>query len=99
MCFLIAASQSARCILARPWRLTKAFALHRGRRHLTGERKVMQMTKQEQLAKAERDLEGILSRLFSEKWADWNSPKVQGYLEKTRKAFGSWMHANTHDAR
>jgi hypothetical protein len=39
----------------------------------------MQMTKQEQLAKAERDLEGILSRLFSEEWADWNSPFISNY--------------------
>jgi len=55
--------------------------------------------KQEQLVKAERDLEGILSRLFSEDWADWNSPQVQGYLKKTKQAFGAWMRANTHDAR
>jgi hypothetical protein len=59
----------------------------------------MQMTKQEQLAKAERDLEGILSRLFSEDWVDWNSPQAQDYLRKTKQAFGAWMHANTHDAR
>lgn len=55
--------------------------------------------KQEQLAKAERDLEGILSRLFSEDWADWNSPQVRDYLKKTEQAFNTWRHANTHEAR
>ena len=52
------------------------------------------MTKEKE--KAERDLEAILSRLFSEEWANWNEPKVQDYLKKTRSAFTAWMHANTH---
>lgn len=40
------------------------------------------MTKEKE--KAERDLEAILSRLFSEEWANWNEPKVQDYLKGRR---------------
>jgi hypothetical protein len=79
--------------------LTTQFVTDVSHRHLRCKGGDVQMTKQEQLAKAERDLEGILSRLFSEEWADWNDPKVQGYLKKTQQAFGTWRHANTHDAK